>query len=96
MHHTMHALDAPEDRPLEWLCSFLSEHINCTVFGSSRSVWVSTPFSVPQGSVLGPLQMHYLHVRHGEHTDYWNSCMLITCRPTGWPTLTASRPCCDC
>ena len=43
------------DQPLEWLRSFLSERTNCAVVGSSRSLWVPAPFSVPQGSVLGPL-----------------------------------------
>ena len=43
------------DKPLEWLCSFLSERTNCVTFGSSRSAWVLAPFGVPQGSVLGPL-----------------------------------------
>ena len=40
------------DQPLDWLRSFLSERTNCAVVGSARSL---SPFSVPQGSVLGPL-----------------------------------------
>src|SRR6218665_1945644 len=43
------------DKPLEWLCSFLSGRTNCVTFGSSRSAWVLAPFGVPQGSVLGPI-----------------------------------------
>src|SRR6218665_471314 len=43
------------DKPLEWLSSFLSDRTNCAIFSSSRSVWVSAPLGVPQGSVLGPL-----------------------------------------
>src|SRR6218665_4145590 len=42
-------------KPLEWLRSFLSGRISCKVFMSIRFHWVATPFSLPQGSVLGPL-----------------------------------------
>ena len=35
--------------------SFLSDRTNCVVLGQSRSSWISAPFGVPQGSVLGPL-----------------------------------------
>ena len=42
-------------KPLDWLSSFLTDRLNCVVFGSSRSRWVPALFGVPQGSVLGPL-----------------------------------------
>ena len=38
-----------------WLESFLHERSLCVVRGSTRSPWVSAPYGLPQGSVLGPL-----------------------------------------
>jgi len=43
------------DQPLACLKSFLSDCTNCVVLGQPRFSWVPAPFSVPQGSVLGPL-----------------------------------------
>ena len=40
---------------LLWLRSFLSERSFCVFHGPSRSLWVSAPYALPQGSVLGPL-----------------------------------------
>jgi len=44
--------------PLEWLLSFLTDRTHYVITVSSRSSRVPALFSVPQGSVLGPL--HYL------------------------------------
>ena len=41
--------------PLHWFKSYLSDRTQMVVLGDSRTAWVSVPFGVPQGSVLGPL-----------------------------------------
>lgn len=35
----------------DWLCS-LHDHAIMVIYGSSRSLWVSAPYCLPQGSVL--------------------------------------------
>src|SRR6218665_3910718 len=40
---------------LAWITSYLSERSASVLFHSSRSRWRTTPFDLPQGSVLGPL-----------------------------------------
>ena len=76
------------DQPLEWLRSFLTDHSNCVVLGSSRSLWVPALLGCPRVLSWAHCYTFFILLMsvpcwrlRGFCTNY----LLMMCKPTSTP-----------